>query len=73
MFYNHAMATAKEGGSSLTPSLLFSGSHERLVKDRVIVAPVKDPYEELQKASQRVDAGESVFLSKREKETVIGA
>lgn len=73
MFYNHAMAAAKEGGGSSTPSLLFSGSHERLVKDRVIVQPVKNQYEELQKACQRLNDGKSIFLNTQEKEAVTPA
>jgi len=68
MHYAHILATAKEGGRPLAPSLLISGSHERVVKDRVIVQPVKNQYDEIFKASKRLAAGESIFPSAVEKE-----
>ncbi len=46
-----------------TPSNEIFGSMpvQRLVKDEVIFAPAKNPYEALNKAAERLSAGESVF------------
>lgn len=68
MYSQHRLAAAKGSEKPPPPSLLHVRSQERVVKDRVIVAPVKDPYEEVLKASRRMNAGVSVFFPEREKE-----
>lgn len=67
MYYTHILASAKGGGRLEAPSLLLIKSKERVVRDRVIVAPVRDQYEELYKASLRLSTGESLILQKKEK------
>lgn len=46
-----------------TPSNYVFGSTpvQKLVKDEVIFAPVKNPYEALNEAAKRLSAGESIF------------
>lgn len=71
MYYTHILASAKGGGRLEAPSLLLVKSKERVVRDRVIVAPVRDQYEELYKASQRMNTGESLLLQQKEKESAV--
>ena len=69
MYYLKTLATAKEGAQQDGgPHLLYTLSNQRVVKDRVVVAPVKDSYEAIFKASQRLMAGESLVDVKNLKE-----
>ena len=68
MYYVHNLAAAKGGGMPSSPSPLFSRSQERIVNDRVIVAPVKNRYEELYEASRRLSAGEPLLAHPKDKD-----
>jgi hypothetical protein len=62
--FNRYMTAQAAGQNASPPSNIFQPpERQRVVQDVVKLAPVRDPYAELSKASDRLSAGRSVFES----------
>lgn len=66
MINRHNLARVAAFGAAM-PSLLLSAQQpERIVKDHVQTRPVRDQYAELLKASERLNAGQSVLADEQQ-------
>jgi hypothetical protein len=63
MFKLHLSAQAGAINNPAPTTLLHQPQPQRVVRDVVKLPPVRDPYAELSKASERLSAGKSVFVS----------
>jgi len=61
MFNQYPLASKAGTDTSRPLTLLSSHQQERVVKDQVRARPVRDQYADIAKASERLNAGQSVL------------
>ena len=68
MIKSHNIVRVTALGAAVPSLLLFARQPERMVKDRVQTRPVRDPYADILRASERLTAAQSATTGEQLKQ-----